>query len=80
LQGRLGALADTAVLILGLRRQNVQGQPTCEGLVTGLEFDARIHGVGNEGDVPGQPVELGDQQGRLAIAGQFQSLGQLGPV
>jgi hypothetical protein len=55
-------------------------QPEGEGLITGQDFETRVHEVRDKGEFSGEPVELGDQERRFALAGSFQGLQQLRPV
>ena len=48
--------------------------------IDGLEFDSGVHEVRNEGDIPGEPVELGDYQGRFVNPAGRQGFGELRPV
>ena len=60
--------------------QDVDGQAVGLGEVDGHEVDAALHQLGDEGDVAGQPVELGDHQGGAVQAAQAERPVQLGPV
>jgi hypothetical protein len=80
LQGRLGALADPARLILSHGRENMERQPGSKGLVASQEFDTRIHEIRNEGDVAGQPIQLSNQERPLALPSRLQRLRQLWTV
>ena len=61
-QRRLRPLTDHLPLMFGNRRQQVQGQPVGMGQVAGNKVHTTVHEVGDEGDVAGQPVQLGNDQ------------------
>ena len=77
---RLGSLADHLALVLGHGRQDVQGQPVGGRHVDCDKLDAALHQAGDERDVAGQPVELGDHQDGALPAAQLQRSAQLRPV
>ena len=68
------------MLVLGHGRQDVDRQPVGLREVAGDELDPALHQVRDEGDVAGQPVELGDQQRRLLQPAGGEGRGELGPV
>lgn len=69
-QGNAGALGNHLALMLGDGGEDVQGQPVGTRHVHGDELDPALHQACDEGDVAGQPVELGDdQRGALPLAG-----------
>jgi hypothetical protein len=41
----------------------MDGKPIGLRKIDGLEFDARLHEVGDESHISGEPVQLGDDQG-----------------
>ena len=40
------------------------------GIVHGDEVRLGLHHLGNESDVPGQPIQLGDDERRLVLPGE----------
>jgi hypothetical protein len=74
-------LGDEAPLLLGQSRVEVQH----EGIGIGPEFGGDEwhplrHEAGNEGHVPRQAIELGDQHCASLRAGRRQGCGELGPA
>src|ERR1035437_2555575 len=67
-------------LILCHRRENVNGQRVGLGCIDSNELDAGFHQGRNEGNVTGQPVQLGHEQLSAMDAAESQSTGQLWPV
>ena len=57
-----GALADHFPLVLSYGGENVDRQLVGMGDINGNKFDAAFHKHGNEGQVTGQAVELGDDK------------------
>jgi hypothetical protein len=55
-------------LVLRHSRQDVHGELIGVGIIDGDEFDARFHDGGNEGDVTGEAIELGDDEPSLVPA------------
>jgi len=66
--------------VLGDSGQNVDGQPVGLGHIASNEVRAALHQVGNEGNVTGQPVKAGNQQGSAALPALLKGGKQLGPV
>jgi hypothetical protein len=66
--------------VLGHRRHDVDGEPVGLREVDRHELGSALHQRGDEVDVAGEPIELGDHQHRLVQAAQAQRLGELGPV
>ena len=80
LERSLGPLRDGLALMLGKGRQDVDGEPVGLGHVGGDELDAGLHQPGDEVNIAGQPIQLGDDQRCLLPAAQLDGLEQLGPV
>ena len=79
-QGGAGALGNHLALVLRHSGEDVQGQPVGARHVHGDEFNTAFHEIGDEGDVAGQPVELGDdQRGALPLTGGNGRV-EFGPV
>jgi hypothetical protein len=79
-QGRLGPLRNGFPLVLGNGGEDVDRELVREGHVGGDELHARLHQLRGEGDVAGEPVELGDDQlGPELLAGGERG-GELRPV
>lgn len=55
-------------------------ESVCLWHVHGHELDPAFHQVRDEGDRPGQPVQLGDHQNRPFLPADGKCCGQLGPV
>jgi len=55
-------------------------QPVGLGHIASDEVRAALHQVGNEGNVTGQPVKAGNQQGSAALPALFKGGKQLRPV
>jgi hypothetical protein len=62
LQGRLDMLGNHLGFVLGNGREDMDGEPVRGRKVHRDEIDTGFHEVRNEGDVPGEPVQLGDNQ------------------
>ncbi|TWB45492.1 hypothetical protein FBZ90_102450 [Nitrospirillum pindoramense] len=60
--------------------KNMNSQPVGCRHVTGDELNPRFHQVGYEGDVSGQTIQLGDQQGGAMDPAEGQCLQQPRPV
>jgi hypothetical protein len=56
----------------------VYGKPVGLRQVDGHEVDAAVHEPGDERDVAGQPIELGDDQGGVVDPASREGLGELG--
>ena len=76
-EGGLGTLADGLALMLGDSGQNVDGELVGMRVIDRDKLDAAIHQRGDEGEVAGQPVELGNDELGLVLAAGEQRLGQL---
>src|SRR5204863_3907094 len=61
-KGRSSAFGDHPGLMFCNRGKDMNGEAVRLRKIDGLEFDPGIHEVRNEGNVPGQPVELGYYQ------------------
>ena len=79
-EGSLGALADRFTFVLRDGGQDVDGELVGVRVIDGDELDAAVHQRGDEGEVAGQPVELGDDELGLVLAAGGQCLGQFGAV
>lgn len=55
-------------------------QPVGLGHIAGNEIRAALHQIGDEGDVTGQPVKAGNQQGSAALSALLKGGKQLRPV
>ncbi|MFZ1430886.1 MAG: hypothetical protein WAS21_29490 [Geminicoccaceae bacterium] len=79
-QGGAGTLGNHLALVLGDGGEDVQGKPVGGRHVHGDELDPALHEARDEGDIAGQPVELGDdQRGPLPLAGGDRGM-KFGPV
>lgn len=79
-QRRLGALGNVDALLFGDRRQDVQGKIVHRRLVGHDEVDLALHQVGDEGEVPAQPVQFGDYQRGFFLFAEGDGGGELRPV
>jgi hypothetical protein len=79
-QSILRAGGDGLGLMLSHGGQNVHRQAVGLGEVNRGELDPAFHQVGDEGDVTGQAIQFGDDQGCAMQTAQAQRLGQLRPV
>jgi hypothetical protein len=61
-------------------RVDVGGEAGHAGQVGDLELDPAVHEVGDEGNPPGEPVHLGDEELGAGQAAPRDGLGELGPV
>ena len=77
-QGGFRARADRDPLRFRRGRVNMQHEQRGGRHVGRDEGDAGLHQPGDEVDVAGQPVELGDQQGQQMTSADRQGVGQLG--
>jgi hypothetical protein len=66
--------------MLGNGGQNVDSQPIGLREIDGVKLDTRLHQVRYEGDIAGQPIEFGDNQGRAVQAAETKSFGEPGPI
>ena len=66
--------------MLGDGGRNVDGQPVGLGHIAGDEVGTALHQIGDEGDVTGQPVKAGNQQGSAALPALLKGGKQLRPV
>jgi hypothetical protein len=60
--------------------EDVNREPVRLREVHGYEVHPALHQVGDEGDVAGQPIELGDHQRGVVQPAQRERLRELGPV
>jgi len=58
----------------------VDGEPIGARVVGGDELDVAVHQRGDEGEVAGQSVQLGDDELALVLAAGGQGLLQLGAI
>jgi hypothetical protein len=58
----------------------VDREPVGVRVVAGHEVDAALHQAGEEVDVAGEPVELGDDEGGAGALGVGGGAGQLGSL
>lgn len=63
-----------------LRRKYVDGEPVGARHIHCNEFHVAVHQAGNEMDVAGKPVKLGDDQNRAAFPALCKRRMELGPV
>jgi hypothetical protein len=67
-------------LVLGDGGEDLDRQPRRMRVVAGDKIDPTLHQAGDEMDVARQPVELGNDQGRLASSASRQRAGDPRPV
>src|SRR4030095_7655816 len=77
---RLRAFRNGLGLVLGNRRKNVDREFVDVRHVTGHEGHLPLHQRGDERDIPGEPVKLGDEQSGAMEPAQRQRLLELGPI
>ena len=77
---RLGAGGNLLALVLGNGGEQVDGELVGLGHVGCNEVHAAFHQAGNEMDVAGEPVELGDDELGFLAATCVERRGELGPV
>jgi hypothetical protein len=63
--------------MLGHSGENVQRQSRGVGIVASHELDVAVHHRRNEGDIPAQAVQLGDDQLAATLAADRQGFRQL---
>jgi hypothetical protein len=80
LQGRFGSLGYHFPLVLRDGRQNVNCELICMRVVRSQKFDARIDQGGDEGQIAGKPVQLGNDKFGLLLPAGLNGLGKLGAV
>ena len=78
LQGLPGTLADLLALPLGHDGPELQHRLVGLRHVATAELDAGFHQAGDEMDVAGQAVELGDHEDGLVVLTGSEGLGELG--
>ncbi len=66
--------------MLGHGSQDMDGKPVGIGHIGGNEVHTAFHQAGNEMDVTGKPVQLGNDERRLEAPAVGQGSFQLGPV
>ena len=79
-EGCFGPLRDHLAFVFGERGHHMQHEPAGMGHIDGDKVRRALHQVGDEGDVAGETVELGDQQGRLVPAARLQGERELRAV
>src|SRR5207302_543081 len=76
-KGSTGPLRNHPGFVFSHRCKDMNGKAVRLREIDGLEFDPGVHEVRNEGDVTGQPIELGNDQGGFMNAASRQSFGEL---
>jgi hypothetical protein len=79
-EGGLGPLRNHLAFVLGEGGHDVQNQPAGMGHIDGHKIRRALHQVGDEGDVAGETIQFGDQQGRLVPAARLQGERELRSV
>lgn len=83
LRGRqrfLGPDGSSFALVLGHGRHDVQRELVGFRHIAGYEIHAALHQVRDKGGIPRQPVQLGDDEGRLMLPAQGEGLEEFRPV
>lgn len=79
-EGGFGALRDHLAFVFCEGGHDVQDQARGVGHIDGDKICGAFHEIGDEGDVAGQAVELGDEQGGFVLAAGVEGKRELGTV
>jgi hypothetical protein len=79
-KSRFGALGNHLAFMLGHCREDVNCEPVRAQHIHGDRFNIAVHQAGNEMDVAGEPVKLGDDQRGAALPSLCEGRKELRPV